>query len=179
MTQEEGKFDGYTLEFFKEYIELEFIPKNSDHISRCKLHDLVNAANDNLHQYVKAYTKLMFEVRHIHKLDRMCHFVMGLLIGAKRKLEENWLASLSKAIMKMEGFLDVGRGFKFMFKKKKKILHKKAHHEGEWNQGQEVSKGEKPKQFQSPNFKRKKKFVKKGVPLKGSKPKGDANKNPK
>jgi hypothetical protein len=55
MRQEEGKTHGYTWEFFKERIELEFIPKNSDYISRCKLCDLVNATNDNLHQYVRAY----------------------------------------------------------------------------------------------------------------------------
>jgi hypothetical protein len=47
-------------EFFKEHIELEFIPKNSDYISRCKLRDFVNATNDNLCQYVKVYSKLMF-----------------------------------------------------------------------------------------------------------------------
>jgi hypothetical protein len=35
----------------------------------CKLHDLVNAANDNLCQYVKAYTELMLEVWCIHELD--------------------------------------------------------------------------------------------------------------
>jgi hypothetical protein len=46
--QEEGKNHGYTWEFFKERIELEFIPKNSEYISRCKLRDLVNATNDNL-----------------------------------------------------------------------------------------------------------------------------------
>ncbi len=46
--QEEGKTHGYTWEFFKERIELEFIPKNFDYISRCKLRDLVNATNDNL-----------------------------------------------------------------------------------------------------------------------------------
>jgi hypothetical protein len=46
--QEEGKNHGYTWEFFKECIELEFIPKNSVYISRCKLRDLVNATNDNL-----------------------------------------------------------------------------------------------------------------------------------
>jgi hypothetical protein len=46
--QEEGKNHGYTWEFFKEHIELQFIPKNSDYISRCKLHDLVNVTNDNL-----------------------------------------------------------------------------------------------------------------------------------
>jgi hypothetical protein len=46
--QEEGKTHGYTWEFFKERIESEFIPKNSDYISRCKLRDLVNASNENL-----------------------------------------------------------------------------------------------------------------------------------
>jgi len=46
--QGEGKTHGYAWEFFKERIELEFIPKNPDYISRCKFHDLVNATNDNL-----------------------------------------------------------------------------------------------------------------------------------
>jgi hypothetical protein len=87
--QEERKTHGYTWEFFKERIELEFIPKNSDYISRCKLCDLVNANNDNLRQYVRAYSELMLEIRHMHELDRVCHFVMGLPTWAKRKLEEN------------------------------------------------------------------------------------------
>jgi hypothetical protein len=68
----------------------------------------VNATNDNLPQYVKAYSELMLEIRHMHELDRVCHFVMGLLIWAKRKLEENWLTSLSEAIMKVKVFLNVG-----------------------------------------------------------------------
>jgi hypothetical protein len=34
--QEEGKTHGYTWEFFKEHIELEFISKDFDYISRCK-----------------------------------------------------------------------------------------------------------------------------------------------
>ncbi len=46
--QEEGKNHGYTWEFFKEHLESEFIPRNSDYISRCKLRDLVNATNENL-----------------------------------------------------------------------------------------------------------------------------------
>ncbi len=52
----------------------------------------------------------------MHELDHVCHFVMGLPTWAKRKLEENWSASLSKAIMKMEGFSDVRRGKKFKLK---------------------------------------------------------------
>ncbi len=60
--QEEGKNHGYTWEFFKERIELEFIPKNSDYISRCNLRDLMNVTNDNLRQYVRAYSELMFEI---------------------------------------------------------------------------------------------------------------------
>jgi hypothetical protein len=55
--------------------------------------------------------------------------------------------------MKMEGFLDVGWGEKFEFKKDNKFLHKKARHEGEWNQRQNTSKGENPKQFQGSSFK--------------------------
>jgi hypothetical protein len=88
--QEEGKTHGYTWEFFKEHIELEFIPKNFDYISRCKLHDLMNVTNNNLHQYARAYFELMFEIRYMHELNLMCHFVMGLPTWAKRKLEENW-----------------------------------------------------------------------------------------
>jgi hypothetical protein len=60
--QEEGKNHGYTWEFFKDRIEVEFIPRNSDYISRCKLRDLVNATNENLRQYVRAYSELMFVV---------------------------------------------------------------------------------------------------------------------
>jgi len=142
--QEEGKAHGYTWEFFKECIELEFIPKNSDYISRCKLRDLVNANNENLRQYVRAYSELMLEIRHMHELDRVCHFVMGLPTWAKRKLEENWPASLTDAIMKVEGFSDVGRGEKFEFKKDSKFPHKKARHEGEWNRGQGSPTKEKP-----------------------------------
>jgi hypothetical protein len=100
--QKEGKTHGYTWEFFKERIKSEFILKNFDYISRCKLHDLVNATNDNLRQYVRAYSKLMLEIRHMYELDCGCHFVMGLSTWAKRKLEENWFASLSEAIMKVE-----------------------------------------------------------------------------
>ncbi len=69
-----------------------------------KLRDLVNASNENLRQYVRAYSELMLEIRHMHELDRVCHFVMGLPTWAKRKLEENWPASLTKAIMKVENF---------------------------------------------------------------------------
>jgi hypothetical protein len=131
--QEEGKTHGYTWEFFKEHIKLEFIPKNFDYISRCKLRDFVNATNNNLCQYVRAYSKLILEIWHMHELDHVCHFVMGLPTWANHKLEENWHASLSKAIMKVEGFLNVGRGEKSKFKKGKKFPHKKACHEGEWN----------------------------------------------
>jgi hypothetical protein len=67
----------------------------------------MNATNDNLCQYVRAYFELMLEIRHMHELDCVCHFVMGLSIWAKHKLEENWPASLSEAIMKVEGFSDV------------------------------------------------------------------------
>jgi len=133
MRQEEGKTHGYTWELFKERIELEFIPKFFYYISKCKLHDLVNAANDNLRQYVKAYSELMFEIQHMHELNCVCHFVMGFPTWAKCKLEENWLASLSKAIMKVEGFSNVGRGEKSRFKKDNKFPHMKACYEEEWN----------------------------------------------
>jgi hypothetical protein len=135
MRQEEGKNHGYTWEFFKERVKSEFVPRNSDYILRCKLHDLMNATNDNLQQYVRAYSKLMLEIWHMHELDCVYQFVMGLPTWAKCKLEENWPSSLSEAITKMEGFLDVGRGEKFGFMKDNKFLHKKPRHEGEWNRG--------------------------------------------
>ncbi len=88
----------------------------------------MNANNDNLHQYVRAYSEFMLEIRHMHELDRVCQFVMRLPTWAKRKLEKNWHASLIEAIMKVEGFSDVGWGEKFGFKKDSKFPHKKAHH---------------------------------------------------
>jgi hypothetical protein len=81
----------------------------------------------------------------MHVLDRVCHIVMGLPTSAKHKLEENWHISLFSAIMKMEGFSNVGWGENFGFKKENKFPHKKARHEREWNRGQDTSKGEKPK----------------------------------
>ncbi len=141
MRQEERKTHGYTWEFFKEHIELEFIPNNSNYILRCKFHDLVNATNDNLRQYVRAYFELMLEIQLMHELNHVCHFVMGVFTWVKRELEEDWLASLFEAIMKVESFSDVGQGEKSRFKKENKFLHKKACHEGEWNRGQNTSKG--------------------------------------
>jgi hypothetical protein len=76
--QEEGKNHSYTWEFFKERLESEFVPKNSDYIFRCKLRDLVNATNENLRHYMRAYSELMLEIRHMLELDRVCQFVMGL-----------------------------------------------------------------------------------------------------
>jgi hypothetical protein len=40
--QEEGKNHGYTEELFKERLESEFVPRNFDYISRCKLRDCRN-----------------------------------------------------------------------------------------------------------------------------------------
>jgi hypothetical protein len=121
----------------------------------------------------------MLEIWHMHELDYVCRFVMGFSTWAKLKFEENWPASLSEAIMKVEGFSNVGRGEKSGFKKDNKFLHKKAHHEEEWNQGQDTSKGEKPKQFQGSGFKPKGNFVKKWAPFKMSQHKGDASGKPK
>ncbi len=115
----------------------------------------------------------------MHQLDCVCQFVIGFLTWAKRKLEENWPSSLSKTIMKMEGFSDVGRGEKYGFKKDNKFLHKKLHHEGEWNRGQGSPRKEKPKQFQGSGFKPKGKFVKKGALFKGNQPKGEVSGKPK
>jgi hypothetical protein len=142
--QEEGKNHGYTWEFLKERLESEFVPRNSDYISRCKLRDLVNATNENLRHYVRAYSELMLEIWHMHKLDRVCQFVMGLPTWAKRKLEESWPASLSEAITKVENFSNVGRSDKSGFKKDNKFLHKKPRHEGEWNRGKEAQPRKSP-----------------------------------
>jgi hypothetical protein len=147
MKQEEGKNHGYTWEFFKERVETEFVPRNFDYISRCKLRDLVNATNENLRQYMRAYFELMLEIRHMHELDHVCQFEMGLPTWAKRKLEENWPSSLSEAIMKVEGFSDVGRNEKSGFKKDNKFLHKKPRHDGKWNSGQGSLTKDKPKQL--------------------------------
>jgi len=87
---------------------LEFVPRNSNYISRCKLCDLVNATNENLRHYVRVYSELMLEIRHMHELDRVCQFVMRPPTWAKRKLEESWPASLFEAITKVENFSDVG-----------------------------------------------------------------------
>jgi hypothetical protein len=144
MRQEEGRNHGYTWEFFKECIKIEFVPGNSDYISRCKLHDLVNATNENLKQYVRAYSEFMLEIRHMHELDRVCQFVMGLPTWAKRKLKENWPSSLFEAITKVEGFSDVGRSEKFGFKKDNKFFHKKPKCDKEWNRGQESPTKDKP-----------------------------------
>ncbi len=65
----------------------------------------MNATNENLRQYVRAYSKLMLEVRHMHEMERECQFVMGLLTWAKRKLEESWPASFSEAITNVENFM--------------------------------------------------------------------------
>ncbi len=70
----------------------------------------MNVTNDNLCQYVRVYSKFMLEIQHMHELDCACHFMMGLSIWVKCKLEENWPASLSETIMKVEGFSNVGQG---------------------------------------------------------------------
>ncbi len=115
----------------------------------------------------------------MHELDRVCQFVMGLLTGAKRKLEENWPSSLFEAITKVEGFSDVGWSKKSEFRKDNKFLHKKPKHEGEWNRGQGSPTKDKPKQFQGLGFKPKGNFMQKGVFFKGSQPKGDVGVKPK
>ncbi len=140
---------------------------------------VATARNENLKHYVRAYSELMLEIRHMHELDRVCQFVMGLPTWAKRKLKESWPASLSEAITKLENLSDVGWSDKSGFKKDNKFLHKKPRHEGEWNWGQGSPTKEKPKQFQSSGFKPKGGFVKKGAPLKGSQPKGDFGAKPK
>ncbi len=70
--QEEGKNHGYIWEFFKDRVNTEFVPRNSDYISRCKLGDLLNATNENLKQYVRTYSELILDIQHMHELDRVC-----------------------------------------------------------------------------------------------------------
>jgi hypothetical protein len=60
--QEEGKNHGYIWEFFNECLELEFVPRNFNYISRCKLRDLMNGTNENLRQYARAYSEFMLEI---------------------------------------------------------------------------------------------------------------------
>ncbi len=103
--------------------------------------------------------ELMLEIQHMHELDRVCQFVMGLPTRAKRKLEESWPASLFKAIMKVENFSDVGRSDKSKFKKDNKFLHKKLRHEGEWNRRQGSPTKDKPNYSQGSGFKPKGNFV--------------------
>jgi hypothetical protein len=104
---------------------------------------------------------------------------MGLPTWAKRKLEDNWPTSLSKAIMKAKGFLDVGRGKKSRFKKDNKFLHKKPCHEGEWNQGQGTSRGGKAQTISRLKVQAQTKFCEKGGSFKVSQPKGDVGGKPK
>ncbi len=94
--QEKGKNHGYTWEFFKERVKFEFIPTNFDYISRRKIRDLVNATNDNLRQYVKAYFELMLEIRHMHEMDRVYQFVMGLQLGLSVSLRRIGLPHYSR-----------------------------------------------------------------------------------
>jgi hypothetical protein len=49
----------------------------------------MNGTNENLRQYARAYFEFMLEIRHMHELDRVCQFVMGLPTWAKRKLQES------------------------------------------------------------------------------------------
>jgi hypothetical protein len=100
---------------------------------------------------------------------------MRLPTWAKCKLEENWPSSLFEAIMKVEGFSDVGRGEKSKFKKDNKLLHKKPRYESEWKRRQGSPRKEKFKQFHGLGFKPKGDFVKKGVPFKGNQPKGNVS----
>jgi hypothetical protein len=46
---------------------------------------------------------------------------MGFPTWAKRKFEDNWPTSLSEAIMKVEGFSNVGRNEKSEVKKENKF----------------------------------------------------------
>jgi len=64
--------------FSKNALSWKFISKNFDYISRCKFHDFVIAINDNLHQYVRVYSKFMLEIQHM-----CCNLSFGLATKAK------------------------------------------------------------------------------------------------
>jgi hypothetical protein len=85
----------------------------------------------------------------MHELDRVCHFVMGFLTWAECKLEENWLASLSKAIMKVEGFSNVGQGEKYGVKKRTNSPIKRHTMKGNGTMGKTFQKGKNPNNFKA------------------------------
>jgi len=71
--------------------------------------------------------------------------VIGLPTWAKRKLEENWPASLSETIMKVEGFSNVGHSEKSRFKKDNRFLHRSR------AMKENGIKGKTPQRGKSPN----------------------------
>jgi hypothetical protein len=70
--------------------------------------------------------------------------VIGLPTWAKRKLEENWPASLSEAIMKVEGFSNVGHGEKSRFKKDNMFLHRSRAMKENGTEGKTPQRGKSP-----------------------------------
>jgi hypothetical protein len=74
---------------------------------------------------------------------------MELSTWAKCKLEENWLTSLFKAIMKMEGFSNVGRGEKSTFKRKKNSFTRRHAMKDNGINGKTPQKGKSPKKFKA------------------------------
>ncbi len=85
----------------------------------------------------------------MHELDQVFHFVMGLLTWVKCKLQENWLASLSETIMKIEGFLNVGQGEKSKFKKEKNSCIKRLTMKRNGAVGKTFRKGKSPYNFKA------------------------------
>jgi hypothetical protein len=104
---------------------------------------------------------------------------MGLPTWAKRKLEENWLSSLSEAITKVEGLSDVGQSEKSAFKNDNKFFHKKPSMRENGTEGKEAQPTISPNNSKAWGFKPKGNFVKKGAPFKASQPKGDFGVKPK
>jgi hypothetical protein len=72
---------------------------------------------------------------------------MGLLTWAKRKLEENWPTSLFEAIMKVEGFSDVGWGEKSRSRRRTHFFTRR--HATKWNgtKGMILQTGKSPNNF--------------------------------
>jgi hypothetical protein len=81
----------------------------------------VNAINENLRQYVRVYSELMLEIQHMHELDCVCQFVMGIPTWAKHQLEENWPSSLFRSHHESGRLLGCGMGWKIRVQERQQV----------------------------------------------------------
>jgi hypothetical protein len=95
---------------------------------------------------------------------------MGLPTWAKRKLEENWPTSLTKAIMKVEDFLDVGWGEKFGFKKDTRPLTRRHAMKGNGTKAKPLQRGKSPNNSKAQVLNPKEFFPRKGLLSKQANP---------